>query len=197
MLKISAGSADLGALRAPALALLLEQGATPALGTLDRAVTAAIQRVIVARDFRGTRDETLHLLGTENGVERLLLVGMGKVTDRFAALKRAASIAARRANQAGFGRLAIFAGDVTADDAEVIALGAIAGSWDMKEFQTPAPEDERRAPLTEVVVLSANSPAAQQGIARGRAIGDGHSLARRLANSPGNACTQEYPAETA
>src|SRR5438046_10082540 len=102
MLKISAGSADLGALRAPALALLLEQGATPALGMLDRAVTAAIQRVIVARDFRGTRDETLHLLGTENGVERLLLVGMGKVTDRFAALKRAASIAARRANQAGF-----------------------------------------------------------------------------------------------
>ena len=153
--------------------------------------------MIAARDFRGTRDETLHLLGTENGVERLLLVGMGKVTDRFAALKRAASIAARRANQAGFGRLAIFAGDVTADDAEVIALGAIAGSWDMKEFQTPAPEDERRAPLTEVVVLSANSPAAQQGIARGRAIGDGHSLARRLANLPGNVCTPEYLAETA
>ena len=197
MLKISAGSADLGALRAPALALLLEQGGAPALGTLDRTVAAAVQRVIASRDFRGARDETLHLLGIENGVERLLLVGMGKVTDRFAALKRAASIAARRANQAGFGRLAIYAGDVTADDAEVITLGAIAGSWDMKDFQTPPPDDERRAPLTEVVVLSANSPAAQQGVARGRAIGDGHSLARRVANLPGNVCTPEYLAETA
>jgi leucyl aminopeptidase len=51
--------------------------------------------------------------------------------------------------------------------------------------------------LTEVVVLSANPSAAEAGIARGRAIGEGHSLARRLGMLPGNVCTPEYLAATA
>ncbi|HJQ20313.1 MAG TPA: M17 family peptidase N-terminal domain-containing protein, partial [Gemmatimonadaceae bacterium] len=151
MLKIAAGSSDLGSLKVPALALLLEQPPTAGnFGTLDANVASAIQRVIARRDFRGGRDETLHLLGSESGIERVLLVGMGKVSDRSASLRRAAAIAARRANQLGFGRLAIFAGDVSADDAEALTLGAIAGAWEMKEYQTPPPEDERRSPLTDV-----------------------------------------------
>ena len=194
MLKLSSGSSDLAALRAPALAILLPQvSGSPDLGNLDRGIAAAVQRVIAQRDFRGSRDETLHLLGAEDGVERVLLVGMGKVADRLAALKRAAAIAARRANQAGFGRLAIHGGDVGADEAEAIAPG----SWEMKEFQSPVPEDERRAPLTDVTVLSANAGAAEQGIARGLAIGEGHTLARRLGMLPGNVCTPDYLAETA
>src|SRR3954471_12378523 len=98
MLKISAGSSDLSSLRAPALAILLEQTSeAPTLANLDRSIASAIQRVIARRDFRGSKDETLHLLGVENGTERVLLVGMGKVADRPAALKRAAAIATRRA----------------------------------------------------------------------------------------------------
>jgi len=198
MLKISAGSSDLGALRAPALAVLLEQGAVaPELGALDSAVVAGIRRVLSSRDFRGARDETLHLLGSEKGVERVLLVGTGKVSDRVASLKRAAAIAARRANQAGFGSMAIFAGSLSADDAEAIALGAIAGAWELKEFQAPPPDDERRAPLTEVVVLGADRAAVDEGVARGRAIGEGHTLARRLGMLPSNVCTPDYLAETA
>src|SRR5687767_1244296 len=98
MLKISAGSSDLGTLQTPALAVLLEQlTGQPELGSLDGGIATAVRRVTSRRDFRGTRDETLHLLGVEDGVERLLLVGMGKVADRLASLKRAAAIAARRA----------------------------------------------------------------------------------------------------
>lgn len=198
MLTISAGSSELGALRTPALALLLEQATEPpTLGSLDAAIAGAVRRVIAQRDFRGTRDETLQLLGTENGVERVLLVGMGKITDRLAALKRAAAIAARRAHEAGIGRLAIYAGELAAADAEVITLGAIAGAWELKEFQTPPPEDERRAPLTDVTVLASNEATAGQGIASGRAIGDGHALARRLGMLPGNVCTPDYLAEVA
>ncbi|MGH7678741.1 MAG: leucyl aminopeptidase [Gemmatimonadaceae bacterium] len=198
MLKISAGSSDLGKLKAPAVALLLEQlNGPPELGSLDKALGSAVRRVTSNRDFRGNKDETLHLLGTEGGVERLLLVGMGKVSDRLASLKRAAAIAARRAHLAGFGRMAIYAGSVSADEAEAITIGAIAGSWDFKEMQTPPPEDERRAPLTAVEVLAADSAAADAGIARGRAIGAGHALARRLAMLPGNVCTPDYLADTA
>ncbi len=188
---------DLGTLRAPALAVLLEQGVgVPDTGALDTATATSIRRVVSARDFRGARDETLHLLGAEQGVERVLLVGLGKVADRLAALKRGAAIAARRANQAGFGRIAIFAGSIGGDDAEAIALGAIAGAWELKEFQNAPPEDERRVPLAEVIVLGADRAALDAGIARGRAVGEGHSLARRLAMLPGNVCTPDYLADT-
>lgn len=198
MITLSAASSDLAGLKTPALALLLEQGAgSPALASLDGNIASAVNRVIERRDFRASKDESLHLLGAENGVERVLLVGMGKMTDRLASLKRGAAIAARKANQLGFGRLAIHAGDISADDAEVIALGAIAGSWELKDFQTPPPEDERRSPLTEVVVLSADTATAEQGLAGGRAIGAGHSLARRLGMLPGNVCTPDYLADTA
>jgi leucyl aminopeptidase len=199
MLKISAGSSDFGSLQIPGLAILFDAAPVePPVGTLSGAIAGnAIQRVWSSRDFRGARDETMHLLGSPDGIQRVLLVGMGKVTDRAASLRRGAAIAARRAQQMGIGRLAIFAGDLTADEAEAVALGAIAGSWEMKEYQTPPPEDERRSALSEVTVLSDNSAAAAEGIARGRAIGEGHTLARRLGMLPGNVCTPDYLAETA
>ena len=196
MLKILAGPADLGALRVPALALLVEQSAVPDLAGLDGAVASAIRRVIDARDFRATRDETLHLLGVAGGIERVLLVGMGKVTDRRASLKRAAALAGRRGNQSGFERIAIHAGPLTADDAESIAAGVAAGSWELKEFQAPRPVEERRPPLTEATVVGA-AGAAEAGVARGIAIAEGHALARRLAMLPGNVCTPDYLADTA
>ena len=193
MMKISAASPDFARLQTPGLAILLE--AAPAEPPRAALADASIQRVWSRRDFRGARDETMHLLGS-GGIDRLLLVGLGKVSDRLASLRRGGAIAARRAVQMGFGRLSIFAGDITADDAEAITLGAIAGSWEMKDYQTPPPEDERRAPLTEVTVLASNGAAAEEGIARGRAIGEGHSLARRLAMLPGNICTPDYLADT-
>ena len=196
MLKILAAPADLGALRMPALAVLVEQAVVPDLAGLNAAVASGIQRVVNSRDFRGTRDETLHLLGAEGHVERVLLVGMGKVNDRRASLKRAAALAARRAHQSGFGRMAIHAGPLSADDAEVIAAGAAAGSWELKEFQTPPPPDERRPPLDEAVILGATGDA-ESGLARGIAIAEGHALARRLAMLPGNVCTPDYLADTA
>jgi leucyl aminopeptidase len=195
MLKISTGAADLGSLKTPGLAVLLDQSSTaPQLGKLDPAIAGAITRVLSRRDFRAGRDETLHLLGTENGVERVLLVGMGKVTDRAASLRRAAALAARRAGQAGFGRVAIFAGQVSDADAEALTLGAIAGSWEMKDYQVAPPEDERRTPLTEAVIVGSGI---DQGVGRGRAIGEGHTLARRLGMLPGNVCTPDYLADTA
>ena len=196
MLKILAGPADLGAVRVPALAVLVEQLVVPDLAGLAPEVASGIRRVIDSRDFRAARDETLHLLGTDGGVERVLLIGMGKVTDRRAALKRAAALAGRRGNQTGVGSIAIYAGVLSADDAEAITTGVAAGSWELKEFQTPPPAEERRAPLTEAVVVGARGDAAS-GVARGIAIAEGHALARRLAMLPGNVCTPDYLADTA
>jgi leucyl aminopeptidase len=196
MLKLVAGATDLAGITAPALALLLEQPVVvpPALVGPTAAV---VRRAVDTRDFRAAGDETAVLVGIEGAVERVLLVGMGKVTDRRSALRRAAAIAARRAHQSGFGRLTIVAGTVSVDDVESIALGAIIGAWDMKDFQMQPPEDERRAPLIEVTIAGADAVATRDGIARALAIGEGHSLARRLAMLPGNVCTPDYLADTA
>jgi leucyl aminopeptidase len=196
--RISADSLDLASLKTPALALLIEQASGPPnLRNLNKSIAAAIDRVMASRDFRAGKDETLQLLGVENAVERVLLVGLGKITERLGSLKRAAAVAARKSHQAGFGKLAIYAADVGSEEAEAITVGASAGAWELKDYQTPPPEDERRAPLTEIVVLAENAAAAESGIARGRAVADGLALARRLAMLPGNVCTPEYLADTA
>ena len=198
MLNVTAGPQDLGGLRTPALAILLEQGsATPNLPGLDKAVADGVRRALAARDFRGGRDEVFSFLGVEGGVERVLLVGMGKVTDRRASLRRAATIGARRAHQTGVGRLAIHGGAMTTDEAEGVALGAIIGAWDLKDYQSPLPEDDRRAPLTDAVIVGADANALRDGVRRGLAFGEGHSLARRLGMLPGNVCTPDYLVETA
>ena len=196
MLKILAGPPDLGSLRVPALAVLVEQSAVPDLDGVDAGLASGIQRVLASRDFRGARDETLHLLGVAGGIERVLLVGMGKVTDRRASLKRAAALAGRRGHQGGFERIAIHAGSLSADDAESLAAGVAAGSWELKEFQTLPPAEERRTPLAEALIVGAGG-AAEAGVARGIAIAEGHALARRLAMLPGNVCTPDYLADTA
>jgi leucyl aminopeptidase len=138
----------------------------------------------------------LHLSSTAAGVERVLLVGIGKAEDRGASLRRGAAIAARQGSKLGVRRLAFYAGALTESEAEAVSVGLNAGAWDFKELKTAPPADEVRDPLAEAVLLG-TGPAIERGVATGRAIGEGHSLARRLGMLPGNICTPEYLADTA
>jgi len=196
-LNISARAADLGALETPLLVVALASGsAVPdGLDAVDRATGGALRRFVERRDFRGGRDETLHLSGGSSGIQRVLLIGIGAATDRVSSLRRAAALAGRQANKLGVGRLAFWggAGTLPSEEGEAITLGLIAGSWDFKEMKTAPPAEEQRAPLEEALVLGASEPA----VAAGRAIGEGHSLARRLGMLPGNVCTPDYLADTA
>jgi leucyl aminopeptidase len=47
------------------------------------------------------------------------------------------------------------------------------------------------------MILTSNTDDSRRGLATGKAIGDGHNLARRLAMMPGNLCTPEHLAQTA
>jgi leucyl aminopeptidase len=190
---------DLAALDSPLLVVALgPDGLSPVgLDALDSQLGGAIKRTFDRRDFRGARDETLHLSGGARGVERVLLIGLGKGTERPAAIRRAAAIAARRAVSFGSGHVDFYAGSVTHEEVEAATLGLIAGAWEYKELKTPPPEEERRRPLASATVLADDEAAGTRGVAAGIAIGEGHSLARRLAMMPGNLCTPEYLAETA
>ncbi len=198
-LSISAGSADLRALDTPLLVVALSTG--EALGApltaLDESLGTAISRSIARRDFRSGRDETLHLVGGTTGPERVLLLGLGKVSNRASSLRRAGAIAARQAARMGTGKVAFYAGDATAEEVEALAVGLNAGAWEYLDTKTLPPEDERRASLTDAQIIASDAAAVTSGIASGAAIAEGHSLARTLGMMPGNLCTPDHLANTA
>ena len=197
-LTLSVRGADFGALNTPLLVLALGSGASvdPSLAALDSRVGGILRRTLERREFRGGRDEVLHLSSTTAGLERLLLVGTGKSEDRPGALRRAAAVAARQGNKLGARRLALFCGSLSEADAEAVAIGLIAGSWDFRELKSPPPPEDQRDPLEEATILGSGADV-ERGVATGRSIGEGHSLARRLGMLPGNICTPDYLADTA
>src|SRR6516162_10228934 len=121
-LKLTVAGPALGALETPLLVVALATAPTltDELRPVDVLTGGALGRALTRRDFRGGRDETLHLSGGERGVLRVLLVGMGAVSDRVASLRRAGAIAGRQGNKLGVGQLAFYAGALTAGEVEAI-----------------------------------------------------------------------------
>ncbi len=199
MLSLSAGRAELGALDTPLLVIALPADAEldAALTPLDRTLGGALGRTIARRDFRGGRDETLHLAGAATGPARILLVGIGTPAERAGALRRAGALAARQGSKMGVGRLAFYAGPLVANEAEAVAVGLAAGAWEYTDTKTPPPASERRAPLEAARILGADASALERGVATGMAIAEGHSLARTLGMMPGNLCTPDFLVSTA
>ena len=197
-LSLTTVAPDFSALDTPLLVIALPSA--PAVGNdlqaIDAATGGALARAVGRRDFRGGRDETLHLSGGERGVQRVLLVGMGSATDRVSAIRRAAAIAGRQGNRMGVGRLAFYAGPLTGEEVEAAGVGLNAGAWDFKEMKTAPPADEQRAPLTDAAIV-ARGDDGDRGLRNAIAIAEGHALARRLGMLPGNVCTPDYLADTA
>src|SRR5215211_2475869 len=112
-LSLAVAAPDFGALDTPLLVVALPSAAArdADLQPVDAITGGALGRALGRRDFRGGRDETLHLAGgADGGVQRVLLVGMGPGTDRASAVRRAGAIASRAANKLGVGRMSFYAG---------------------------------------------------------------------------------------
>jgi leucyl aminopeptidase len=196
-------SADPAALDTPLLAVLIPAGGgrPEVLVALDDRLGGAIGRSFERRDFRGTRDETLHIVGGPSGPQRVLLVGAG--SGDAAAIRRAASIAGRQAAKMGVESMAIIAPTSTGaaggagDAVEAVVIGVAAGAWEYRDLKSPPGPDERRNALREVTVLDSATDQARASLANGEALAHGYALARRLAQMPGNVCTPDLLAETA
>ncbi|HEX8716456.1 MAG TPA: leucyl aminopeptidase [Gemmatimonadaceae bacterium] len=197
--EVVARHADAASVDVSLLVVALPKGSSlPAeLTSLDAMLGGAIARTLTRKDFRGARDETLHLTGATAGPQRVLLVGLGDLPDDPGALRRAASVAARQARTLGTPALAWWSGAAGDSVAEAVTLGLTTGAWEYTELRTPSPADDRNTALESVVLLTSDERAATAGIARGLAIGEGVALARRLAMMPGNLCTPDYLAATA
>ena len=198
MLTVGINSANPAEIGTALLVIALPENPTLAgIDALDTASQGALTRTIEMKDFRGARDETLHLTGFAKGPRRLLLIGMGPITDRRPAFKRAATLAARNAHRLGVGEMAWYSGQITPEETEAITVGLMAGAWEYTDLKAQPPEAERKKPLTQATILTSNTDDSRRGLANGKAIGDGQSLARRLGMMPGNVCTPELLAQTA
>src|SRR6478672_11988353 len=160
-LTLSVRRADPGAVETPLLIVALPPDATVGqdLAALDAALGGSLGRTLQRRDFRGGRDESLHLAGGARGPQRVLLVGLGKETDRHAALRRAATLGGRLARKLGAPSLTWYSGNIDERGVEVVMTGLSGGSWEFAETRTAPPEEERRPALGEAVILVADEKA--------------------------------------
>ena len=188
----------------PLLAVAVAAASTlpPALAELDKAAGGVLSRA--AADFKGKRDEVLLVYPASGKAERILLVGMGKATEvTRSAIRRAASIAAKRARGLGAARFAFaVAADarngVSAKDLGQVAVeGAAQGAWTFTELKQKPEDPKPEVDALQVVVDKADAAAAETGRAIGAAVAAGHQLTRYLQMQPGNVCTPSYLAERA
>jgi leucyl aminopeptidase len=198
-LDLAVRAADPSAVKTPLLALLLPAGnAVPAgLKGLDAALGGALTRALKRGDFRGGRDETMHLQGREGGAERVLLVGLGKPKSLPLSLRRAGALTGRQAHKLGAGQVTVWTQRVDKAGAEAIGIGLNLGCWEYQDLRTPPAPDERRAPLTAATILAPNNAAMRGAATAATAIGSGYEVTRRLAMMPGNLCTPDFLADTA
>ena len=180
----------------PMLAVGVTRGGLPAsLAGLDRGAEGALERLAASGDFGGKRDETV-LVYPPGPAGRILLVGMGKAEEVSpGAIRRAASVAAKRMRALGVRQGAFHLpvearGSVPPTDAgQAVAEGLAQGAWQFLDMKRPG--DDRKPPLERVDVL-ADDEAFVQGHGVGAAIGAGQTLARGIQVLPGNVCTPTY-----
>jgi leucyl aminopeptidase len=197
-----------GRLEGPLLAVAVPKRAdktVPAeLAVYDAPSGGVLTRLFTAGDFTGARDETAHAYLTGGGPQRLLLIGTGKADDvGRTQVRRAASIAARRARAFGTGAVAFampasFRPKVGPKDfAQAAAEGLGQGAWHFDELKRPP--EEKKPPVTDlaVVVDAAEQAEAAEGFRIGQAVAEGQALTRRLQFLPPNQCTPAFLAETA
>ena len=198
-LTLALRDADAADVETPLLGVLLPSGTElPAqLRALDERLAGALSRAFERGDFRGARDETLHFDGAESGADRVLLVGLGTVTDAPSAYRRGGSLLGRQAHRMGAGAVAAIAPGAGNEAIESIAVGLNLGAWEYIDLKTPPPEAERKKPLTRATIVADSDRAAKNALTRGDGIAAGYDVARRLAQMPGNLCTPDLLAKTA
>jgi leucyl aminopeptidase len=197
-LTFSVRRAEPSSVAAGVLAVLCPKGVTPpeSLAPLDALLGGAIGRSFARGAFVGKRDDVVHLAGGVTGPERVLLVGMGEVTNRPNALKRAAQLAGRRANGLNTSSLALLVpSGLDTNAVEQIVIGASMGAWEYRELKT-APTEPRMV-LDTITILVEDEAAAAGGLSSGESIAAGYALARRLQMMPGNLCTPDAMADAA
>jgi len=190
-------SGGTGKLAADALLLILVGDAVPA--GLDAPLAQAVGGAVAAGDFVLKPGKTAYLRQVD---------GVKAPRVALAAAKDGSAKAVKAAFAAGLGllkglgvkHLAVqIAGVDTVDgaQAEALAVAAADAVYVYRSTKPSAPAAPVLARLSLLVGDKAQAKAADAGLARGAAIAEGVTLARELANRPGNHCTPTVLAQEA
>ena len=191
--------------RSPLLAIAIGQLSSPkvpsSLSRLDREAKGELARLLASGDFTGALDETSLIYPTK-GPRRVLLVGLGVMTEiTRGAIRRAAAVAGRAALKLGTESMTFHLAHKTLDGVppaavgQVIIEGVAQGAWSFNDLK--ATEDRKELGAITIVATREDRREIEAGRRVGAAIALGHYLARNLQALPGNVCTPQYLADTA
>ena len=186
--KLSALAAD---------ALIVVVAGDKADEALDPVLHRALEAAVRSGDFQLKAGRTLYLHGLP-GVKAARVV--------FSAAASASPKAFKAAVAAGLGLLksggskqaavALSGGEVTAAHAEALVMAAADAVYVYRYTKPSAPAGSKLQAVG-LVCAKAEAAAIQKGLVLGQALSEGVSLARELANRPGNHCTPTFLADQA
>jgi leucyl aminopeptidase len=164
---------------------------------LDPVLHKALESAVRSGDFQLKAGRTLYLHGLP-GVKAARVV--------FSTAASASPKAFKAAVAAGLGILksggskqvavALSGGEVTAAHAEAVVTAAADAVYVYRHTKPSAPAGSKLQAVG-LVCAKAEAAAVQKGLVLGQALSEGVSLARELANRPGNHCTPTFLADQA
>ncbi len=174
---------------------------SPARKWLDKATRGVFNLAIASGEFKTELHHTC-CIHRPAGLQakRLLLIGAGKKEDfNLARFREIAGTAVRSSHSAACRALVLAHRyyQLSSDSARVAAEGAIHGDYESDTYKTR--EKESRSLESFILATEERLPGdgVEEGLRRGRIIGEATNFARILANEPGNILTPSQFTERA
>ncbi len=192
MIEIAFAAAQAPEAGALALLCIENQPLAGLAATVDAACDGAIGRASKAAEFTAKKGQICTVLAPGAGLQRVVLVGVGKPEDHTArGMEEAGGVAASALSRDPVA--AIAADGMPPDHATAAALGAMLRSYRFDKYRTKEAQDAKPR-LTTLTILTDEPDAARGAFPAARAIAEGARLARDLISEPPNVLN---PAEMA
>jgi leucyl aminopeptidase len=161
-----------------------------ALGKVTRKFERLVAKAAKVAGFKGKLATTLDILAPAGvGLDRLLVVGVGKAADLeptdWQRLGGAIAGKARGDSRTLMVAAETSAGAASPEQAADLALGLQLGAYEYRRYKSKKDEDEGRRP-GKIIVGAAHVAAARQAFHSRQAVADGVIQARDLVNAPPN-----------
>ncbi len=178
--------------RSGTLVAFAEEGAAlgPLASQLDKAAKGQVTRAMKAAAFEGKKEQVLDLVAPGGGLDRLILMGLGKadaLTAREIELLGGAIAGTLQAAKARTATVAPLHGLKAVKEDEASALMASGASLRSYSFAAYKTKKGGKTPVLEALtLLSGDAAAARKAFVPLEAVRDGNHLARNLVNEPAN-----------
>jgi leucyl aminopeptidase len=161
-----------------------DRSALASLGPAQQAVTGALDRQRFDGEAASVSEQ---FIDDRGAVRRLLVVGLGSVSDAGESAEKLGGTAAARLLTSGEKTAVIDVGALAldADATARVALAAALRSWRLDRYRTRL-KDNLKPTLAEIVVVGGPSDAQQRYDARWAPVVEGVSLTRELVTEPAN-----------